>query len=205
MDGFERRKEQSKEKIIRAATELLVRHGINKVSINDIARQARVSQVTIYNLFGGKDGLVEACVKNVMDGFIASFREILKVDKPYLEKMEDIFRYFVEISESNQGIGDISIMDYPQFKKMVTEYTGKINEVLVEFVQEGQKNGHLNADLSEEAVRAFIEIFIRGINSNPELHARTHHNPQLFHELLHLMLFGFSRVDNLVDGKKILF
>jgi hypothetical protein len=44
MDGFERRKARSKEDILRAAEELFSRFGADKVSINDIARKARVSQ-----------------------------------------------------------------------------------------------------------------------------------------------------------------
>jgi AcrR family transcriptional regulator len=196
MDGFERRKEQNREKIVRAATGLFSRLGIGKVSINDIARQARVSQVTIYNLFGGKDGLIEACLKSFMPAFLEQMRAIIKQEKPYLAKLEDIFRYFVQISESSQGLGDINLATYPQFKELEELYTNQINDVLVEFVREGQREGYLNEDISEEAVKAFIEIFIQGINANPELHARTHHNPQLFHDLLHLMLFGFSRVDD---------
>ena len=196
MDGFERRKEQNREKIIGAATELFTRLGVSKVSISDIARQASVSQVTIYNLFGSKDKLIEECIRNVITRFIAEFRAILKPGKPYLEKLEDIFRYFVEISESNQGLGDINLMNYPQFSEQIESSTEQVNRVLVEFVQEGQQAGYLNTDLSDKAVRAFIEIFIRGINSNHELHARVHHNPKLFHDLLHLMLFGFSRLDN---------
>ena len=52
MDGFNRRKEQKKESIRRAALELFKVYGFKKVSINDIASKAGVSQVTIYNHFG---------------------------------------------------------------------------------------------------------------------------------------------------------
>ena len=51
MDGFERRKEQKKESIRRAALELFQNYGFKKVSVNDIAERAGVSQVTIYNGF----------------------------------------------------------------------------------------------------------------------------------------------------------
>ena len=42
MNGFERRKDQSKENIRRAAYELFNKFGISKVSVNDIARKANV-------------------------------------------------------------------------------------------------------------------------------------------------------------------
>ena len=58
MDGFQRRREQKKESIRQAALELFNVHGIKKVSVNDIARRAGVSPVTIYNYYGSKQGLV---------------------------------------------------------------------------------------------------------------------------------------------------
>jgi AcrR family transcriptional regulator len=42
MDGFERRKEQKKESIIRAALDLFMQHGFKKVSVNDVAVKANV-------------------------------------------------------------------------------------------------------------------------------------------------------------------
>ena len=48
MDGFERRKEQKKEDIRRAALALFQSYGFKKVSIDEIARKAGVSQVTIF-------------------------------------------------------------------------------------------------------------------------------------------------------------
>ena len=76
MDGFERRKEQSKEDIRRAAEELFSRFGADKVSVNDIARKAGVSQATIYNNFGSKDELVHDYRKSIVDGIAGRFREI---------------------------------------------------------------------------------------------------------------------------------
>ena len=50
MDGFERRKEQKKESIRRAALELFQNYGFKKVSVNDIAERAGVSQIELAGL-----------------------------------------------------------------------------------------------------------------------------------------------------------
>jgi AcrR family transcriptional regulator len=204
MDGFERRKEKSKVRIIKAALELFGRLGINKVSIYDIARQANVSHVTIYNLFKGKDGLVEECLNSIMPELIQRMRDLINDHKPYLEKLEAMLQYFVQVSESSRGFSDIDVNSYPQYKELENSYINQIYDLVVKFIQQGQKKGYLNPDISEKAVKAIIEIFIQGINSNPELHERTHHDPDLFHELLHLLLLGFSRVDGYSEIKKVL-
>ena len=63
MNGFERRKEKKKESIRRAAMELFGAYGFGKVSINDIARKAGVSHVTIYNHFNSKEELISDVVR----------------------------------------------------------------------------------------------------------------------------------------------
>ena len=88
MDGFERRKEQSKEDIRRAAEELFSRFGADKVSINDIARKAGVSQATIYNNFGSKEDLVHDYRQGAVATVASSFREILVWKKSWVEKLQ---------------------------------------------------------------------------------------------------------------------
>jgi AcrR family transcriptional regulator len=67
MDGFARRKEQSKEDIRKAAWELFSQFGVDKVSIADIAHKAGVSQATIYNNFSNKESLAREFVTNAVE------------------------------------------------------------------------------------------------------------------------------------------
>src|SRR5512145_3284994 len=87
MDGFERRKEQSKEDIRRAAWELFSQFGVDRVSIADIARKAGVSQATIYNNFGSKDALVREFVTTAVDHLMTRAELLLTPSMPYHEKM----------------------------------------------------------------------------------------------------------------------
>jgi AcrR family transcriptional regulator len=194
MDGFERRKEQSKESIRKAAGELFAKFSVGKVSINDIARKAGVSQATIYNNFGSKDGLIQDYIQTVANGYFEHFREISKANKPYAEKVEDVVQYMIEMGESGSGYDDVEIMNNPRFKQFVDSLLNQVRTLFLEFIREGKREGYDNQDISDEAMEAYIEIFTQGINTNPELHARTHHDPKLFHDLLMIMLYGLARV-----------
>jgi AcrR family transcriptional regulator len=46
--------------LIKAATELFCRYGINSVGVDAIVEAADTAKTTLYKLFGSKDGLVEA-------------------------------------------------------------------------------------------------------------------------------------------------
>ncbi len=194
MDGFERKKMQSKENILKATEELLTRYGISKVSINDIARQAGVSQVTIYNLFGSKDKLIYSCFENHANRFLERFRELSKLDKPYLEKLEDFFQFVIETSESQSGLYDLDILNNPQLRQWAEQLLEQERQRFLEFIKDGQKQGHLNPALSDAGIVAYFEVILKGVASNPELLARTQHNPRVFHDLLLIMLYGFGKV-----------
>lgn len=192
MDGFERRKEQSKESIRKAAGELFARFSVGKVSINDIARKAGVSQATIYNNFGSKDALIQDYIQTVANGFFEHFRKISKANKPYAEKVEDVVQYMIEMSEPGSGYSDVEIMSNPQYKQFVDSLLEQVRTLFLDFIREGKKQGYVNQDISDEAIEAYVEIFTQGINANPELHARTHHDHKLFQDLLTIMLYGLK-------------
>ena len=60
MSLFEEHKAERRERILIAARKLVGEGGYDGLTMRDLARAARVSVPTLYNLFGSKDQLVEA-------------------------------------------------------------------------------------------------------------------------------------------------
>ena len=162
MDGFERRKEQSKEDIRRAAEELFSRFGADKVSVNDIARKAGVSQATIYNNFGSKDELVHDYRKSIVNGIASRFREILVWKKSFMEKFEGLLQSWIDVADRYK-----IEMENSESKQSPDTISLEIENSLREFIKEGKEQGNLRADLSEEAITAYIKFFQQGIANNP--------------------------------------
>jgi AcrR family transcriptional regulator len=126
MDGFERRKEQKKESIRRAAIELFKTYGFSKVSVNDIAQKARVSHVTIYNHFGSKEDLVQDIVKTAIADLVAMSRSIIEGDQPFLEKLESIVLGKVETASQYQGeLMRTAVKDNPAVYRYIVEERGR--------------------------------------------------------------------------------
>jgi AcrR family transcriptional regulator len=197
MDGFERRKEQSRGKILNAAEALFIKHGTNKVSVDDIARKAGVSKVTIYNLFGSKENLVHDCRLTVINRIAGHSRKILTWKKSYLEKVQDIIQYWIDISDkynieaiSPELLDNLEPQSDPEMKKFQEEF----QNLFLEFIKDGKKRGDLNPDISDEAASIYLEIFMQGIKASPEIHARFHSDPKLARDLFSLMLYGFSPI-----------
>ncbi len=193
MNGFERRKEQNREKILNAAGILFKQYDISKVSVSDIAGKAGVSKVTIYNLFPSKDALILSYIESITGKLTENLRRVIKTDKPYLDKLEAILHFTVEITESGPGLADTKIQSDPELSRLIDAVTEQQFELFLELIKEGKQEGYLNPDLSDEAVKTYFEIIIQGMKTNPGIHNKIYHNPKLFHDLLLLILHGFGK------------
>jgi AcrR family transcriptional regulator len=60
MSLFEENKAERRDRILRAARKLVAERGYDGLTMRDLARAARVSVPTLYNLFGGKDQILGA-------------------------------------------------------------------------------------------------------------------------------------------------
>jgi AcrR family transcriptional regulator len=202
-DGFMRRREKSKEDILRAVEELFRQFGIEKVSINDIARKAGVSQATIYNNFGSKDGLAREFMKEMIDRLISQTRLILTTDKPFREKLRSFLQFMSEIiSQENPPLShgvvfpaNVDLLNDPQMKQIHNSVQEKMTDLFLELLREGKKQGQVIPDLSEEAFRIYFSSIMAAF-TDAQLHYRFHAHPKLALDLLSLATYGISGKDS---------
>jgi TetR/AcrR family transcriptional regulator, cholesterol catabolism regulator len=191
MNGFERRKEQKKESIRRAALELFKFYGFEKVTINDIARSASVSQVTIYNHFGSKEELVREVHKTLLQSLLDKYRTIIKGEGTFLEKSELIFFDKIEMLSQYQGeFTQKMIRVDPEIRQFI-DYTWwqEVNQLTVDLLDEGKREGYIDSKLSQEALMVYYEILRRGILASSSL-VNTARNKKLIRDLMTLFRYG---------------
>ena len=58
----------TRKRVLRTATTLFTRRGIDAVTINELAEQAGVSGATVYALFKSKEGVIRALVERGLFG-----------------------------------------------------------------------------------------------------------------------------------------
>lgn len=65
----------SRDRLLDTALKLFLEHGYGNLSLDTIARDARVSMRTLYSQFGGKAGLFGAVIKRCSDPFVTALSE----------------------------------------------------------------------------------------------------------------------------------
>jgi AcrR family transcriptional regulator len=192
MNGFERRKEQKKESIIRAALELFKQYGFKKVSINDVAGKAGVSPVTIYNHFNSKGGLVRDALRRLISDMMDYYKGIINGEGTFPEKMKSIVFDKTEIA--SQFRGELAMMVFSEdseIKQFVEEILiqGGI-QMMLELLEEGKREGYIGKYISEETLITYLDILRNGISSSQRLNSAGEAYPRLVRELNELFLYG---------------
>jgi AcrR family transcriptional regulator len=194
MDGFERRKEQKKEVIVRAALELFQTYGFKKASVNEIAHRAGVSQVTIYNHFGSKEGLVREVVKKLYLDILERFKKIIRGDRPFLEKLETIVFDKTQLAGQYQGeLLQEALSRDPEIQQFTESIWQKeVNQLMIDLFDEGKKQGYIDQQLSREAIMLYLDIMRKGVFNSPGLPDEIKRNPELAGELTSLFIYGLN-------------
>ena len=192
LNAYERRIERNKERILRATLELFQVHGIKKTTTNDVARKAGVSPATVYNHFGSKEDLVRATVKYFLTGTAADFSEIFEGDLSFLEKMEQILLYKSEMLGQYQGeLMQTLISEDPEIRQFVDSvYLVEIRQSIIDFYEEGKRQGYVNPELSTETIMRYYELVRKGMAAGSSLSEDPEHNRKWLQEMMPIFLYG---------------
>ena len=94
-------------KIIEAAIQAFVRYGAKKTSMADIASGAGVSRQTLYDLFGNKDELIVASIRQVTQTSLNEVQKRWAQNNLLSEKLESYFEEtIIKSFELIQSSGD---------------------------------------------------------------------------------------------------
>lgn len=192
MDGFERRKERKKENIRQAALGLFSTYGVQKISIAEIARKANVSQVTIYNYFGSKDGLLYDVISTVLDKSLEEYTDLFKSDVSVPEVIDIIITEKTkDVAMINPEFIKLMLSKEPMIRQMVEDFSiNKYIPLMMEFLDKGKKEGYINKDISNETILIYINLFKQAKYNQPEMFLDHAQSDRLFKELTTLFYYG---------------
>jgi TetR/AcrR family transcriptional regulator, mexJK operon transcriptional repressor len=121
----------SRDRLLDAATHLFLEYGYGNLSMETIARDARVSLRTIYSQFGGKAGLFGALIRRCSDQLIDSLPEgapleqaLITFGQQFLYRMTrpDVLRIRAILIGESPRFPDLAIQFYDQGPRRTLDY-----------------------------------------------------------------------------------
>ncbi len=159
MDGFQKRTEAKKDKIIEQATYLFQEHGFSDTNIQDIAKYAGVSPVSIYNYFGNKEGVLAV----VLTRHLNSLKYAIQMEKTTVQSLIDVLMTVLNMMRGFHANVEATLKDdkHHCFKPVIDDFI----ETQIKPVIENQYHAleMINKTITVEtlyAVLAYVQTLI---------------------------------------------
>ncbi|MED3647138.1 TetR/AcrR family transcriptional regulator [Halalkalibacterium halodurans] len=190
MDGFERRKQKKMEQIFTAAFSLMATYGYAKVSINEIATEARVSPATIFNYFGTKEKLYKATLDHWIEQQLSAYEEVLYSDRPFPEKVADIFvreakqlKAFAHHTSAKNGV------DASPWQMILESSEEKVQTFFLKVIEIGKQEGYIATAYSVSTMQRYFSMYMNELTRCFQEEDNDDISRQI-DELLHLFFYG---------------
>jgi AcrR family transcriptional regulator len=178
--------------LMEVARELFWKHGLKRVSIEEICQKAGVSKMTFYRHFDNKIDLAKAIFEKIVEQSVQQFKAIMADDSTTSEeKMEQMIRLKLE---GTNDIGKEFMQDFYNSPELgmvqyINEMSGKVWLEMINDFKDAQKNGWFRKDFKPEAF--FIISQKLADMANDEQLQSLYNNPQeVVMELTRLLSYG---------------
>jgi AcrR family transcriptional regulator len=172
MDGYIKRTQEKKNQVLKAAFDLMNRDaGIENLTMDEIARNAKVSKTSVFKYFGSKENLIYEVFKIFLQKIGDSAREIMADNKPFEETLilmsQNKIHYFKEVNKQFY----IDLMDFYTKKGddgltlIMQQYNRESLSIMLELFHRGRKEGKVDLKYSDEFLIIYFQSLVEGISS----------------------------------------
>ncbi len=131
-------------RILTAALDLFVDRGFHNVSVHDVQKQANVSIGSIYNHFGGKEGIAKALYDRLLNEIDILVQSVMHDESSAKARCSKIISLLFEYTESHRNI--IAFIFHPKHAEFLpgelptctTDPFKSIHEIVEQGMEEGE-------------------------------------------------------------------
>lgn len=141
---FTERISKKKRQIVSTATDLFTKHGVKRVTVEEICQRAGASKMTFYKYFPNKMALFRHIMNGMTEDGYKKLYEIDATDIPFREKMQKLIEYKIELgSKMNQEFLDEMLSAVPEMIDFWQEIQIKNYQLFMDFVTKAQGRGDI--------------------------------------------------------------
>ncbi|MFJ8258482.1 TetR/AcrR family transcriptional regulator [Peribacillus asahii] len=166
-NGFELRREKKMKIIEEATLELLNQKDISNITMDEIAKSAGVSKVTLFNYYNTKDNLINTAIQNSFASIHKEYERLIESDLSFEQTYMELTQYKMKKIQSTTSVFFHNVMQ--QFASEQTFFDKDAQEtsdrLVLRMFQKGRKEGKINPAYSDEVLLMFMHIFTEGLKS----------------------------------------
>jgi AcrR family transcriptional regulator len=188
------------EAIVSAARSLFWKHGIRRVTIEEICQDAGVSKMTCYKYFSNKTAIAKYLIEDMFESGIKAYKEIYHSDISYEEKVKKMLDLKMSNSHemSQELLDDIYKNQDEELSETIETIKKRMIGIYLDDIREAQKIKEIRDDVKPEFMLYFLNNLTEmltdqrlvSIYSNPQ---------QMISEVMTFFFYGIMPRKN---GKK---
>jgi len=166
-NGFDLRREKKMKNIEETMLQLLNQKDISNITMDEIAKNAGVSKVTLFNYYNTKDNLINTVILNFFSSVQEEFERLIESDLPFEQTYREITKYKMEKVLNMTSVFFHNMMQ--QYASETTFFDKNAQEtsdqLVLRLFQKGRKEGKVNPAYTDEVLLTFMHIFTEGLKS----------------------------------------
>jgi AcrR family transcriptional regulator len=185
-----------KDLILDTFIQLVSRFGVDKTTIQDVARELQVSSSIIYQEYRNKETLIDACFlrlsRNFLTGCLHTLKQNLPPEQLLYVFVKQIFEQMSKLVIENRGFaqyvkGKAFLEYYRNEKRFQDDFKQELLSLIINILEKGVRQGCFQieniAKTAELFFDAFYIFFVRLILSDQDLQQNLE-DTQLMYNLL---------------------
>lgn len=151
--------DEKKQRITDAAATLLLRQGVRKTGMEDIAAAAGASKVTVYKYFGDKDGVLDAVSGRLTERCLKALATESGADADTTARMMGFMRVLSDFIHSGEQAlcSELSALPGPS-ATLFAAFESNVRDLIFSLIREGKAAQIIDGTLSDEVIYHYIEM-----------------------------------------------
>ena len=185
-----------KQQLIDSAQILFSKHGIRRVTVEELCRTAEISKMTFYKYFTNKWDIGRAVIDITFEKGLSYYNNMIQEDIPFPEKIEQILKItMLQINSFGAPfIEDLTDKHSPLNTHFSTKQKA-VSRLSIDFLNKAKNDGHIKKEIKIPFLLFILDRTTEFFNE-PELKSIIPDSKERGLELASLFLHAFSNTKN---------
>ena len=178
-------------KLVQTARDLFFRHGIKRVTIEEICEKAGVSRMMFYRYFRNKDGIAMYTLEQLYSDAWSKFDEILAEDIPFEEKIRRIAVVKMEMADeySMEFLNEFLADEDSECGRLLMKKRKETYEFTRKIYADAQERGDIRKDIRVDLIMFMMEYSLE-ILRDERVQSMYPDMSELVREIFALLFYG---------------
>lgn len=176
--------------IVESGTDLFMRYGVKRVTVEEICKTANLSKMTFYKYFQNKTDLAEHIIFSILDKAQIEFDSIWKQLSTFEHKINQFIKLKMAYAKkfSKEFFLDFMRLS-PKIEKKIIEYSQQNQIAFFKMIEQAQKAGSVRHDISINFMSYMLNQFME-LRENDDFIALYENLEDLTMDMINFYFYG---------------